>query len=150
MPSIPSRTLPKGLLPIINPDIEKKDIVEKSIRSPRKLGRPKRIGRPRKSKARKIDAKQLYLMSQTLLNMDSIALILGISIDSLKRNYSHIVAEARENRKCTLLQKMWSNALDKNSEKMQIWLSKQYLGHKESWPEQGMPVAINIQINEVP
>ena len=136
-----------GILPLINPKKENTELVDN--RSKKYAASIKR-GRPRLTARKKIDTKQLYMLSQTLLPMESVALILGTSVDTISRHYGMVVAEARENRKFSLLQKMWQNALDKGSEKMQIWLSKQYLGHKESWPEQGLPVSININIVDIP
>ena len=103
-------------------------------------------GRPRKQ----IDERQLHTLAQTMLSVDDIADALGCSRDTIERRYSEILRDARANRKKSLSQSMWKNALDKENVQMQIWLSKQHLGHKESSPEQSQQVNFNIIVNEVP
>ncbi len=118
------------------------EVVSKDGTSVEKRGR----GKPRKL----IDETMLYKLGQSMLTVEDIADILGCSVDVIGRHYSGVLRDARANRKNSLSQSMWKNALDKENVQMQIWLSKQHLGHKESSPEQNQQVNFNIIVNEVP
>lgn len=121
----------------------------------------KRPGRPRthpkeKSKkasgplAMKLDEELLYKLSQTMLPVKSIAIILGCHVDTLYTRFAEILQAGRENRKASLSEAMWHKALVEKDTKMQIWLSKQHLGYKETQPEDQVPIQFNVQINEIP
>ena len=104
------------------------------------------MGKPRKI----IDEKMLAKLASTMLTVEDIGDILGCSADVIYKHYGDVLRDARANRKSSLYQSMWKNALDKENVQMQIWLSKQHLGHKESAGEQQQQVNFNVIVNEIP
>ena len=118
------------------------EVVSKDGTSVEKRGR----GQPRKL----LDEVMLKKMAQSLMTVEQIADAFDCSIDHIYANYSEVLREGRRTRKTSLYQSMWKNAIDKENVQMQIWLSKQHLGHKESSPEQNQQVNFNIIVNEVP
>lgn len=103
-------------------------------------------GAPKKE----LDSEMIYKLAQTLLPVESIATILGCHRDTLYARFSDVLQKGRENRKHSLVQAMWYKALEDKDTKMQIWLSKQHLGYKETQPEEATHVTFNVLINEVP
>lgn len=102
-------------------------------------------GRPRKV----IDVELLKKMAHSAMSIEQIADALNCSADLLYDHYSDILREGRSTRKTKLAQAMWNN-VDKGNVQMQIWMSKQHLGYKESTSEQQQAVAFNVVVNEVP
>jgi hypothetical protein len=104
-------------------------------------------GRPPKD----IDEKLLYRLSQTLLTNESIATILECSPDTLERRFCGLMRKAREDRKATLSEAMWDKALVEKNTVMQIWLSKQHLGHRDKQPDEiDTNVVYNVNVKEIP
>ncbi len=103
-------------------------------------------GRPKKE----INEDQLRKLLESMLPIDEIADILGCSPDTLYSRFPEIIRECRSGRKMKLLTSMWRNALDKDVPSMQVWMSKQYLGHKDSQPESAQQINFNVIVNEVP
>ena len=103
-------------------------------------------GRPRKS----IDEAKLRRMAESIMTVEQIADALDCSADVLYDRYGDVLREGRGNRKTSLSQSMWKNAIDKENVQMQIWLAKQHLGHKDSQPETAQQVNFNVIVNEVP
>jgi hypothetical protein len=97
-----------------------------------------------------IDGEMVYKLAQTMLTEKSIATILGCSVDVIQNRFSHILQQGRDNRRHTLTQAMWSKALDEKDTKMQIWLSKQHLGYKDTMPIEATQINFNVYVNEVP
>ena len=103
-------------------------------------------GKPQKE----IDEKLLYKLAQTMLPVTSIATILECSTDTLERRYSGILQLGRENRRVSLVQKMWHQALFEKDTKMMIWLSKQHLGYRDTPVINATQINFKIVIDEVP
>jgi hypothetical protein len=101
-------------------------------------------------KPSKVDKDLVFRLAQTLLPVTTIATILKISPGVLMRNFEWEIRRGREDRKHTLVQAMWHKALIEKDGKMQIWLSKQHLGYRDSAPEQAQQVVFNVKCNEVP
>lgn len=108
-------------------------------------GKQEGAGRPKKD----IDEEIVYKLAQTMLPVESIATILGCHVDTIYARFSDVLRKGREDRKDSLSQAMWRKALEGDT-KMMIWLSKQHLGYKESWPEQATQVNYNVTIKEMP
>ena len=106
----------------------------------------KAVGRPKKE----IDETQLRKLLESMLPVDDIADILGCNPDTIYSRFPEMIRECRGDRKMKLLTSMWRNALDKDVPSMQVWMSKQYLGHKEAQPESAQQVNFNVIVNEVP
>ena len=109
-------------------------------------GRPKGSGR----QFIQLDRGILERLCEACLPQTSIAVIMGCSVDTLRRNYMDILAKSREKRKLTLLESMWHKALVEKDCKMQIWLSKQHLGYKEAHPDDSVKTNFNIIISQIP
>lgn len=123
---------------------KKKDTLDK----PKKKfgGKQEGAGRPKKD----IDEEMVFRMAQTLLPVESIAIILQCSKDTLYSRFSDALQKGREDRKKSLVQAMWLKALEDKDTKMMIWLSKQHLGYKDTIPEQAQNISYNVTINENP
>lgn len=116
-------------------------MAKKAEEKPKNLG-----GRPLKD----IDPKIVYELARTMLPVTSIAIILGCSVDTLDARFSGLLQEGRENRRKSLVEAMWHKAIVEKDTKMQIWLSKQHLGYKDTQPEEATQVHFNVYTNEVP
>ncbi len=92
----------------------------------------------------------VYRLSQTMLPVTTIARILGRSKDYVYEKYADIIERGREERKHNLAEEMWHNALVKKDTKMQIWLAKQYLGHRDAPADEQQKVAFNIICRDLP
>lgn len=103
-------------------------------------------GRPKAD----LNPEMIYKLAQSLLPVETIASILGVSRETLYARYSDSLHKGRDNRKYSLVQAMWHKALEDKDTKMQIWLSKQHLGYKDSLPEEATQVVFNVYTNEVP
>jgi hypothetical protein len=130
---------------LLKTDMKRKGGPKKSTKED---GKPlkKKMGAPRKE----IDTEKLYALAQTLLPVETIAIVLGCNPDTIYANFSDILQMGRQNRKTSLSQVMWHAALVDKDTKMMIWLSKQHLGYKDTMPEQAAQVIFNVSINEVP
>jgi hypothetical protein len=106
----------------------------------------KTAGKP----ATRLDANKLYELAQTLLPVEVIANVMGVSAKTIEEKYSPILQAGREDRKTTLIQRMWHKALVEGDTKMLIWLSKQYLGHKETFPNMEQNMQINVFTADIP
>lgn len=103
-------------------------------------------GRPKLT----LDEEKVEFMAASCMPVESIAIVLGCHKDSLYERYSDALQRGRENRKMQLSAAMWEKALVEKDCKMQIWLSKQHLGHKDTFPDEIPNTIMNISINEVP
>jgi len=97
-----------------------------------------------------VDEVMLFKLAQTMLTIKSISIILDCSEQHLNTKYHKIIERGRENRRYSLVEAMWSKALDDKCTKMQIWMSKQHLGYKDNYPDQAQQVMFNVVCNEVP
>lgn len=97
-----------------------------------------------------IDEKLLYKLAQTMLPVTSIATILECSTDTLEKRFYGILQAGRENRRVSLVQKMWHQALFEKDTKMMIWLSKQHLGYRDTPVINATQINFKIVIDEVP
>ena len=98
----------------------------------------------------KTDRKSVYALASSMLSAEDIGLVLGISGDTVIRRFGDIVEKARGHTKSKLAKAMLNKALEQNDGRMQVWLSKQHLGYKEAWPDNVQPIAIQINIQDVP
>lgn len=106
--------------------------------------------RLRVTKRKGIDEEKLKRMAATNLSLDIIADAMDCSVEMLQNNYPRLLLEARAKRKITLGETMWDAALLDKDVKMMIWLSKQYLGHREQFPDLAQQINFNVVIDEVP
>jgi hypothetical protein len=98
----------------------------------------------------KIDPKSVYALASSMISIASMATILGVDEETLTKRYADVIAQARQKQNHRLASAMYSKALDQGDGRMMIWLSKQHLGYKESWPDSMQPVAININVRDIP
>ena len=107
------------------------------------------VGRPRLQ----VDYKILSKLASIGCPMYEIAMILGISQRTLKRNFANFIEQHRERGKASLRKKMWDKAVKKDNTMMQIWLSKNYLGMKDRTQTETitepLPLIIEAKAEEV-
>jgi len=97
-----------------------------------------------------LDEKLIYKLAQTMLPVASIATIVECSVDTLEKRFHGILQAGRENRRVSLVQKMWHQALFEKDTKMMIWLSKQHLGYRDTPVINATQINFKIVIDEVP
>lgn len=85
------------------------------------------MARPRKE----IDEELLYKLAQIHCTMPEMVDIIGVSADTLKRRYAHIIAKGKAEGKMRLRRKQIEVAMSGNHT-MLIWLGKQMLGQSDS------------------
>lgn len=106
------------------------------------------VGRPKKN----IDHGLLERLGQSMLSLDTISEILECHVSTLNASpeYSAILQRARANRKMSLVEIMWDEALNKRNYKMMIWLSKQHLGYRDVLPIDVTQVNFNVYCKDIP
>ena len=85
-------------------------------------------GRPKKE----IDVQVLKHLCEMQCTLTECAHVLGVSTDTLKRNYADVIQMGKSQGKISLRRAQWRNAIEKNNVTMQIWLGKQCLGQSDS------------------
>jgi hypothetical protein len=87
----------------------------------------KSVGRPKIE----IDEELLYKLATIHCTMKEMVDIMGVSQDTLKRNYAHIIDKGKSDGKMRLRRKQIEVAMSGNHT-MLIWLGKQMLGQSEN------------------
>lgn len=87
----------------------------------------KSVGRPKIE----IDEELLYKLATIHCTMKEMVDILGVSQDTLKRNFAHIIAKGKSDGKMRLRRKQVEVAMSGNHT-MLIWLGKQMLSQSDS------------------
>ena len=82
-----------------------------------------------------IDERQLEALASIHATYEEMALIIGVSPDTLKRRYADLIEKGRARGKSSLRRLQWQSAQNGNVT-MQIWLGKQLLGQREKWLEE--------------
>ena len=110
--------------------------------------KPQSIGRPKKE----LDEDVIAKLSQIGCTQEEIGSIVGISARTLQRRYAELLEENKNKGKASLRKKMWEKAM-KGDPKLQIWLSKQYLGMKDRTVTENivepLPLIIEAKAEEV-
>jgi hypothetical protein len=108
----------------------------------------KQIGRPIKE----VDEDIIANLSQIGCTQEEIGSIVGISARTLQRRYAELIEENKNIGKASLRRTMWKRAM-KGDSKLQIWLSKQYLGMKDRTVTENivepLPLIIEAKAEEV-
>ena len=106
------------------------------------------IGRPKKE----LDEEVIARLSQIGCTQEEIGSVVGISARTLQRRYAELLEENKNKGKASLRKKMWEKAM-KGDPKLQIWLSKQYLGMKDRTVTENivepLPLIIEAKAEEV-
>lgn len=88
---------------------------------------------PKKGAPKKeVDVKVLRNLLEIQCTLTECAHVLGVSTDTLKRNYEDVINQGKTLGKVALRRAQWKNAIEKNNVTMQIWLGKQCLGQSDS------------------
>ena len=101
-------------------------------------------GRPRKQ----IDAIVLDGLASIGCTVDEMAAVLGVSRDTLDRNYADRIKTGKEKCKTSLRRMQWK-AAENGSNAMLIWLGKQLLGqreHTEIGTADGEPLQVVVKL----
>jgi len=85
-------------------------------------------GAPRK----KVDVEVLKKLCEIQCTQKEMAYILGVSVDTLHRNYKEDINLGKTLGKVTLRRAQWRNAIEKNNVTMQIWLGKNVLNQTDT------------------
>jgi len=121
-------------------------VIMKSDKNKAEIG--KQIGRPIKE----VDEDIIANLSQIGCTQEEIGSIVGISARTLQRRYAELLEENKNKGKASLRKKMWEKAM-KGDPKLQIWLSKQYLGMKDRTVTENivepLPLIIEAKAEEV-
>jgi hypothetical protein len=86
-----------------------------------------KLGRPRIM----LDEELIARLIGKAFTVQYVAEYLGVSEDTLHRNYSGALRKGRVFRNGCLQAKQYQTAMAKNNVTMQIWLGKQWLGQKD-------------------
>lgn len=79
-----------------------------------------------------IDVEILAKLCEVQCTVKEMAYIMGVSVDTLNRNYKDVINAGKSQGKIALRRAQWRNAVEKNNVTMQIWLGKQCLGQLDS------------------
>lgn len=85
---------------------------------------------PIKPKKNKVDKELVYKLACIQCTPDEIAEVVGMKVSALKRKFKYILDKGKEEGKKSLRRAMWEKAISGDT-RIQIFLSKQYLGMKE-------------------
>ena len=85
-------------------------------------------GAPKK----KIDVKVLRNLLEIQCTLKECAQVLGVSTDTLQRNYREDIDLGKTMGKVALRRAQWRNATEKNNVTMQIWLGKNMLNQTDA------------------
>ncbi len=88
---------------------------------------------PKKGAPRKIvDKAVLRNLCEIQCTIKEMAYVLGVSVDTLNRNYRDVIDEGKSQGKIALRRAQWRNAMEKNNVTMQIWLGKNVLNQTDT------------------
>ena len=105
-------------------------------------------GRGREMTQSEVDA--IETMAHEQCSATVIAAVLKIHLQTVLERYGSIINNAKEAGKRNLYQVLWKKGVHDEDVKVMIWLSKQYLGMKESWPDVPQTMNYNVNIVEIP
>jgi uncharacterized protein (DUF2225 family) len=97
-------------------------MTEKTDKNPKGAGR-KKI---------QLDKEMLGKLAEIQCNDKEIAYVMGVSVDTLHRNYADIIEKGKHMGKIKLRRAMFRNATDNNHAVMQIFLAKNLLGMSDT------------------
>ena len=86
------------------------------------------VGRP----LIEIDEDLLLKLAEIQCTNKEIAYCLGVSVDTLKNRFSDLIDKGRSVGNMRLRRAMWKNAIDNEHAVMQIFLSKNLLGYRDT------------------
>ena len=103
--------------------IENADNTEdKQVKAAPKKGAPRKL----------VDEKVLRNLCEIQCTVKEIAYVLGVSVDTLNRNYKDVINAGKSQGKVALRRAQWRNAMEKNNVTMQIWLGKNVLNQTDA------------------
>lgn len=89
---------------------------------------------------KEVDTDVIEKMAEINNTVDDIAYVVGLHKRTIMRRYAHIVQKGRANGRYSLKKRMWDIAMSdsaKGSVTMCIFLSKQMLGYRDRFPDEG-------------
>ena len=88
---------------------------------------------PKKGAPKKeVDVKVLRNLCEIQCTVKEMAFVLGVSVDTLNRNYKDVIQAGKSQGKIALRRAQWRNAIEKNNVTMQIWLGKNVLNQTDA------------------
>ena len=100
--------------------IEKADVTEDK--------QEKVKGRPKKT----VDETILRNLCEIQCTVKEIAYVMGVSVDTLNRNYKDVINEGRSQGKIALRRAQWRSAIETKNVTMQIFLGKAVLHQRDT------------------
>lgn len=79
-----------------------------------------------------IDESILRNLCEIQCTVKEMAFVLGVSVDTLNRNYADVIQAGKSQGKIALRRAQWRNAIEKNNVTMQIWLGKNVLNQTDT------------------
>lgn len=101
---------------------ENEDNTEDKQEKEVKKGAPKKV----------IDKEVLRKLCEIQCTQKEMAYVLGVSVDTLNRNYREDIDLGKTMGKVALRRAQWRNATEKNNVTMQIWLGKNILNQTDA------------------
>lgn len=90
------------------------------------------VGLPVGRNKKIVPPEQVYELAALGCKTTEIAHFFGVTEDAISRNFADQLTQGREEMKISLRRAMLSNAIGSKNVTMQIWLSKQYLGFRDT------------------
>ena len=114
------------------------------------LPKQKKLGRPLAS----ITYDQVRDLAALQCTIDEMAHVLKVNRDTIYARFSDALEEGRAQGNISIRRKMFWRAMEAfngtGDTQMLIWLSKQYLGHKDRSQDEVLSINFNVSVNEVP
>jgi len=111
---------------------------------------PKRMGRPPAN----IDGEQVRTLAEMQCTVDEMAAFFKVNRDTIYARFSDELEKGRLVGNISLRRKMFHRALHgfngEGDSTMLIWLSKQYLGHKDRSQDEVVSLNFNVTVSEIP
>jgi AraC-like DNA-binding protein len=95
---------------------------EETVKKKNRGGRPKI----------ELDKDQIRKLAELHCSLKEVAYVMGVSSDTIERNYRDVYEEGLAGGKIKLRRAMMRNACEKDNATIQIWLSKQLLGYSDN------------------
>ena len=102
----------------------------------------------KKSKYNTVDRETIWRLATIQCSYAEISQVTGLSDVTLKKRYSKLIEQGYDAGKKGIRRAMMDRAL-KGSDRMLIWLSKQYLGHEDSPTKEGNDIPLPWEDNDI-
>ena len=102
----------------------------------------------KKSKYNTVDRETIWRLATIQCSYAEISQVTGLGVPGLKKRFSTLIQSGYDAGKKGIRRAMMDRAL-KGSDRMLIWLSKQYLGHEDSPTKEGSDIPLPWEDNDI-